>query len=62
MDNMSRVFTTLDLFFPPRVCPWDPWGCNPEGNEFLRNTRGHLFVQPKRVDGALKWLIDGLKT
>ena len=22
---MSRGFTTLDLFFPPRVWPRDPW-------------------------------------
>ena len=24
MHNMNRGFTTLDLFFPPRVWPWDP--------------------------------------
>ena len=25
MYNMPRGFTTLGLFFPPRVCSWDAW-------------------------------------
>ena len=37
--NMYRGFITLDLFFPPRVWPWDP--C----------TVGFVEKQPKLEEG-----------